>query len=36
MGGGYEYGSLSDERVFEYVDFVSFDDGELPLACIIE
>ena len=39
MGGGYvntELRSLSDERVFEYVDFVSLDDGELPLACIIE
>ncbi len=39
MGGGFantELRSLSDERVFEFFDFVSLDDGELPLELIIE
>ncbi|MCB9195152.1 MAG: radical SAM protein [Flavobacteriales bacterium] len=39
MGGGYcntELRSLSDPRVFEYVDFISLDDGEIPLQKIIQ
>ncbi len=34
MGGGYpntELRSLSDSRVFEFVDFITLDDGEMPL-----
>ncbi|MGZ2368892.1 B12-binding domain-containing radical SAM protein [Ancylomarina sp. YFZ004] len=34
MGGGFpntELRSLSDARVFEFVDFITLDDGELPL-----
>lgn len=39
MGGGFantELRSLSDERVFEFFDFIALDDGELPLELIIE
>ena len=39
MGGGFantELRSLSDKRVFEFFDFISLDDGELPLELIIE
>ena len=39
MGGGFantELRSLSDERVFEFFDFISLDDGELPLELLIE
>ena len=35
MGGGYpntELRSLSDPRVFEFVDYISLDDGETPFA----
>ena len=38
MGGGFpntELRSLKDKRVFEYFDFISLDDGELPLELII-
>lgn len=38
FGGGYcntELRSLSDPRVFKYVDFISLDDGEAPLLKII-
>jgi hypothetical protein len=28
--------SLSDPRLFKYVDFVTVDDGERPLECIVE
>ncbi len=34
MGGGFantELRSLSDEKVFEFFDFITLDDGELPL-----
>ena len=34
MGGGYvntELRQLSDERLFRFIDFLTFDDGELPL-----
>ena len=39
MGGGYcntELRTLSDERVFNYIDFISLDDGELPLKLLLE
>ena len=38
MGGGYpntELRSLSDERVFRFVDFISLDDGETPLMDLL-
>ncbi|MFK7758135.1 MAG: radical SAM protein, partial [Flavobacteriales bacterium] len=38
MGGGYpntELRSLSDARVFEYVDFICLDDGEAPLINLV-
>lgn len=37
MGGGFpntELRSLSDARVFEFFDFISLDDGELPIELI--
>lgn len=37
MGGGFpntELKSLTDVRVFEFFDFISLDDGELPLELI--
>ena len=39
LGGGYantELRRLSDPRVFDYVDFVTLDDGERPLLSLIE
>ncbi len=39
MGGGYantELRTLADERVFEYLDYVSLDDGEAPLLFLLE
>jgi radical SAM superfamily enzyme YgiQ (UPF0313 family) len=39
LGGGYantELRRLSDPRVFDYVDYVTLDDGERPLLCLIE
>ena len=39
LGGGYintELRSLTDTRVFNYFDFITFDDGEKPLLCLIE
>ncbi len=38
FGGGYcntELRKLEDPRIFEYVDFISLDDGEIPLLKII-
>lgn len=38
MGGGYpntELRSLSDPRVFEFVDFICLDDGEMPLEVLV-
>lgn len=38
MGGGFpntELRSLSDVRVFEFVDFITLDDGELPIEILI-
>jgi hypothetical protein len=37
MGGGFpntELRSLSDSRVFEFFDFITLDDGELPIELI--
>ncbi len=39
MGGGFvntELRSLADPRVFDYVDFITLDDGEVPLLCLTE
>lgn len=39
LGGGFantELRSLSDPRVFDFVDFVTLDDGERPLECVLE
>ncbi|WP_018620139.1 B12-binding domain-containing radical SAM protein [Spirosoma luteum] len=39
MGGGYantELRSLREPRLFDYVDFVSLDDGEAPLRSLLE
>lgn len=39
MGGGYpntELRSLSDPRIFDYVDYITLDDGETPLSNLIE
>ncbi len=39
IGGGYvntELRRVADPRVFDYVDFVTFDDGERPLLSLIE
>lgn len=38
MGGGFpntELRSLTDKRVFEFFDFITLDDGELPLELLI-
>ena len=39
IGGGYantELRRLSDPRVFDYIDYVTLDDGERPLLSLIE
>jgi radical SAM superfamily enzyme YgiQ (UPF0313 family) len=39
VGGGFvntELRELSDPAVFDHVDFVTLDDGELPLRCVLE
>lgn len=39
LGGGFvntELRSLKDPRVFEFVDFITLDDGERPLLTILE
>jgi hypothetical protein len=39
MGGGFvntELRSLTDQRVFDYVDFITLDDGETPLFNLVE
>jgi radical SAM superfamily enzyme YgiQ (UPF0313 family) len=39
IGGGYantELRRISDPRVFDYVDFITLDDGERPLLSLIE
>lgn len=38
LGGGYvntELRTLSDPRVFDYVDFITLDDGERPLLALL-
>ena len=39
MGGGFantELRSLTDPRVFECVDYITLDDGEAPLECLVK
>jgi len=39
MGGGFpntELRSLSDARVFEFFDFITLDDGEAPVECLLQ
>ncbi|TVZ51288.1 B12-binding domain-containing radical SAM protein [Dokdonia sp. Hel_I_53] len=39
MGGGFpntELRSVSDTRVFEFIDYITLDDGELPVEHLIE
>ncbi len=39
MGGGFantELRSLSDPRVFEFLDFITLDDGEAPIEALIQ
>lgn len=39
MGGGYpntELRSISDPRVFKYIDYITLDDGERPLLNLLE
>ncbi len=39
MGGGFpntELRSLKDKRVFEFFDFITLDDGELPIELLIQ
>lgn len=39
MGGGYvntELRKIQDPRIFKYTDYLIFDDGEMPLKCLIE
>ena len=39
LGGGYantELRQLNEPRLFDYVDYVSLDDGERPLLCVLE
>jgi hypothetical protein len=39
MGGGFpntELRSLADARVMEFFDFITLDDGESPVECLIE
>ncbi len=39
LGGGYvntELRDLKDKRIFELCDFITLDDGELPIKCLIE
>jgi hypothetical protein len=39
MGGGFantELRSLSDKRVFEFLDYVTLDDGELPIELLYD
>ncbi len=39
MGGGFPncfFRDLSDPRLFDFVDYVTLDDGERPLECLLE
>ena len=38
MGGGYvntELRSITDPKIFDYIDYLTFDDGELPLLRLL-
>lgn len=39
MGGGWvntQLRSLTDPGIFDYIDYITLDDGERPLACLLE
>lgn len=39
MGGGYvntELRSITDPKIFDYIDYLTFDDGELPLLRLMQ
>jgi radical SAM superfamily enzyme YgiQ (UPF0313 family) len=39
LGGGYpntELRSVTDTRIFEFADFITLDDGEAPVECLVE
>jgi hypothetical protein len=39
MGGGYpntELRSLKEQRVFDYIDFITLDDGEAPIQLLLD
>jgi radical SAM superfamily enzyme YgiQ (UPF0313 family) len=39
LGGGYpntELRDLSDPRVFDFIDYITLDDGERPFLCLLE
>ncbi len=39
FGGGYvntELRELSDPRIFDFIDYLTFDDGEAPFLCLLE
>ncbi|MBS1613419.1 MAG: radical SAM protein [Bacteroidetes bacterium] len=39
MGGGYpntELRRLKDARVFQFIDYITLDDGEAPIRCLLE
>lgn len=39
LGGGYvntELRSLQESRVFDFVDFITLDDGEMPFLCVLD
>jgi Radical SAM superfamily len=39
LGGGWvntELRQLSDPRVFDYIDYITYDDGERPLVALVE
>ena len=39
LGGGYantELRSVTDPRVFRYIDFITLDDGEAPIECLLQ
>ncbi|MCU4157617.1 radical SAM protein [Carboxylicivirga sp. A043] len=39
LGGGFvntELRDLKDERVFQFCDYITLDDGEMPITCLLE
>ncbi len=39
LGGGFantELRSISDKNVFDYIDFITLDDGEAPILCLFQ